>query len=147
MGLPEKRSMRFLTCFVAIACILLSCAGPSPAKDAPRRVETVASGLEVPWSLAFAPDGRLFVTERPGRVRVVKDGALVPKPLLTLSDVEPSGESGLMSVTLHPKFADNHWLYLAYAYSAKGDQYVRVVRYRETGDGVTDRTTIVEGIP
>lgn len=80
------------------------------------RVETVASGLEVPWAIAFAPDGRIFFTERPGRVRVIEQGRLRPEPLATISDLEAGGESGLMDLSLHPQFADNRLLYLAYAY-------------------------------
>jgi glucose/arabinose dehydrogenase len=122
---------------LAVACAI---AEPSP------RVETVARGLVVPWSMAFAPDGRLLVTERPGRVRVVRNGVLEPAPLLTIDDVEPSGESGLMAIELHPRFAENGLLYLAYAYRARG-QKVRIVRYRETKDGLTDRRVVLEDIP
>ena len=62
------------------------------------RVETVVSNLEVPWSIVWAPDGRMFFTERPGRVRVYEKGQLAAAPLVTISDVEESGESGLMSM-------------------------------------------------
>lgn len=110
------------------------------------KVETVVSGLEVPWSIVWAPDGRMFFTERPGRIRVYEKGQLRPAPLLTVPDVEQSGESGLMSMTLHPRFATNRWLYLAYTFGS-GEQRVRVVRYRETETGVTDRTVIVDEIP
>jgi glucose/arabinose dehydrogenase len=110
------------------------------------RVETVVSGLEVPWSIVWAPDGRMIFTERPGRVRVFENGKLRSQPLFVVSDVEPGGESGLMSVALHPQFASNHWLYLSYAY--KGDDTrVRVVRYREGDTGLTDRKVIIENIP
>src|SRR5215203_3395381 len=102
------------------------------------RIEKVAGGLEVPWSIVWAPDGRMIFTERPGRVRVVENGTLSPKPLLVVSDVEKSGESGLMSVALHPHFSSNHFLYLSYAYSSGGVR-VRVVRYRETSDGLVER--------
>ena len=61
------------------------------------KVEKVIGGLEVPWSIVWTPDGRMMFTERPGRVRVLENGSLRQKPLLTLSDVEPTGESGLMS--------------------------------------------------
>ena len=111
------------------------------------RVETVAEGLEVPWSVAFLPDGRMLVTERPGRVRVIENGRLLPAPLATIADVEPSGESGLMSLVLHPGFAGNHLLYLSYAYKGSDGQRVRVVRYRETPAGLLEPRTIVEGIP
>jgi aldose sugar dehydrogenase len=110
------------------------------------RVETVVSGLEVPWSIVWAPDGRMIFTERPGRVRVFQNGKLRSEPLFIVPDVEPSGESGLMSIALHPQFASNHWLYLSYAYKGDG-QRVRVVRYRESEASFTDRKVIIEDIP
>ena len=112
----------------------------------PFRVETFASGLTVPWSIVFVPDGRIFITERPGRVRVIENGKLRTEPLATIADVEPSGESGLMGLTLHPQFADNHLLYLAYAYRGNG-QRVRVVRLKETSSGLVERKVIIEDIP
>lgn len=111
------------------------------------RIETVAANLEVPWSIQFAPDGRIFFTERPGRLRVIENGKLRAQPLATIADVEVSGESGLMGMALHPDFAENHWLYLAYAYDDRNDKMVRVARYRETGDGLTDARTIIEKLP
>ncbi|HEU4933832.1 MAG TPA: PQQ-dependent sugar dehydrogenase [Pyrinomonadaceae bacterium] len=110
------------------------------------KVEKVVGGLEVPWSIVWAPDGRMIFTERPGRVRVFEKGALNPKPLLVVSDVEKSGESGLMSVALHPQFSSNHFLYLSYAYSSGGVR-VRVVRYREAPEGLVDRKVIIEDLP
>ena len=110
------------------------------------RVETVIGNLEVPWSIVWAPDGRMFFTERPGRVQVYQDGKLRSQPLFTVPDVAPSGEGGLMSIALHPQFAANHLLYLSYVYNAER-QNVRVVRYREGETGLTDRTVIIEGIP
>jgi aldose sugar dehydrogenase len=110
------------------------------------RVETVASGLTVPWSIVFVPDGRVFVTERPGRLRVIENGSLRDEPLATIGDVEPSGESGLMGLALHPQFASNRLLYLAYAYRGDGHR-VRVVRFRETREGLVDRKVILEEIP
>jgi glucose/arabinose dehydrogenase len=149
--------------FRALACafvFLAACAGAprgegdgaqsqaNAAADAAAgfRVETVVSKLEVPWSIAFAPDGRMLFTERPGRVRVFEKGSLRPEPLAVIPDVERGSESGLMGLTLHPSFAQNRWLYLAYAYSQDGVR-VRVVRFRETGEGLTDRKLIIEGIP
>lgn len=111
------------------------------------RVETVAGNLEVPWSIVFAPDGRMLFTERPGRIRVIEGGRLRPEPLATIQDVEPTGESGLMGLTLHPQFAQTRLLYLAYAYRSQKAQLVRVVRYRETASGLDERRMIIEGIP
>ena len=110
------------------------------------RIETVISNLDVPWSIVWAADGRMFFTERPGRVRVYEKGQLAPTPVLTISDVEESGESGLMSMALHPDFINNRWIYLAYTFS-EGGQRVRVVRYRETAKGLTERAVIVDDIP
>jgi glucose/arabinose dehydrogenase len=110
------------------------------------RVEKVVGGLQVPWSIVWAPDGRMIFTERPGRVRVVENGTLKQQPLFVVPDVEPSGESGLMSIALHPQFSSNHLLYLSYAYAGDGVR-VRVVRYRETPTGLVDRKIIIENIP
>ena len=110
------------------------------------RVETVASNLEVPWAIAFAPDGRVFVTERPGRVRVIEQGRLRPEPVATIREVESAEESGLMDLTLHPQFKSNHYLYLAYAYRNDG-QRVRVVRFRETAGALAEPLVIIENIP
>src|SRR5689334_22350311 len=108
------------------------------------KVEKVAGGLEVPWSIVWAPDGRMIFTERPGRVRVIEKGTLNPTPLFVVPDVESSGESGLMSVALHPQFSSNHFVYLSYAYAR---DKVRVARYRETPDGFLDQKIIIENIP
>lgn len=118
----------------------------SPASQTNFRVETVASGLQVPWSIVWAPDGRMIFTERSGRVRVYEKGQLRAEPLFTVPDVEQRAESGLMGLALHPQFATNRLLYLAYAYKGEG-QRVRVVRYRESPSGLADRKVIIEEIP
>ncbi len=114
--------------------------------DAKFRVETVATGLEVPWGLAFLPGGELLFTERPGRVRLIEKGTLKPEPVFKVADVEPSSESGLMDISLHPNFAQNKFVYLAYAYRGDGKQ-VKVVRYRFDGKTLLEPKTIVENIP
>lgn len=118
----------------------------SPSSQTSFRVETVASGLQVPWSIVWAPDGRMIFTERSGRVRVYDKGQLRAEPIFTVPDVEQRAESGLMSLALHPQYAANRLLYLAYAYKGDG-QRVRVVRYRESPNGLTDRKVIIEEIP
>lgn len=111
------------------------------------RVETVVRGLEVPWSIVFTPDGRMLIAERRGRIRVFENGKLRAEPLATIADVEPTGESGLMGLTLHPQFAANHLLYVSYAYRTGGQQLVRVARFRETGSALTERQVLIEDIP
>jgi glucose/arabinose dehydrogenase len=144
---------------VLVISLALACSQAPPGKGAGEtaatsdgavqfRVETVVGGLQVPWSISFAPDNRIIFTERPGRVRVIEQGRLRPEPLAIISDVESRSESGLMGLTLHPQFASNRFLYLAYAYNSGGDgQRVRVVRFRETGTSLVDRKLIIEDIP
>jgi len=151
--------------FCLLTLLVLACERPPPGRGAGEvettagtaeqgqakeqvsfRVETVAGNLEVPWSIVWAPDGRMFFTERVGRVRIYENGKLRPAPLFTVPDVEPSGESGLMSIALHPQFASNQLLYLSYVYRGE-NQNVRVVRYREAETGLTDPKLIIENIP
>lgn len=110
------------------------------------RLETVASGLEVPWGFAFLPNKDLLFTERPGRIRIIENGKLRAEPVFTVPDVEPSGESGLMDISLHPDFTKNGFVYLAYAYNKDGKR-VKVVRYKYLNDTFTEPKTIVEDIP
>lgn len=109
-------------------------------------VETVASGLEVPWSLAIAPDGRIFVTERPGRIRVVGADGLDPQPWATLG-VREEGEAGLMGLALAPDFATSGHVYVVGTFDAPGGLVNRVVRFTERDGRGTDPTTIIDGIP
>ena len=79
------------------------------------RVATLVTGLENPWSIAFLPDGRMLVTERAGRLRLVShDFKLNPKPIDGLPEVVPQGQGGLFDVVLHPQYAQNGWIYWAY---------------------------------
>lgn len=110
------------------------------------RVETVATGLEVPWGFAFLPNGDLLVTERKGRVRLIEKGKLKAEPVFTVPDVEPSGESGLMDIALHPKFSQNKFVYLGYAYRADG-KAVKIVRYKFDGKNLIEPKAIIENLP
>ena len=79
------------------------------------RAVTVIRGLQNPWSIAFLPDGRMLVTERPGRIRIVsKDFQLEPKPVEGLPEIIATGQGGLFDVALHPQYAQNGWIYWAY---------------------------------
>jgi len=125
---------------------------PQPTATATRapfqpRVEVVATGLEVPWALAFAPDGRLFFTERPGRIRVIVDGRLLAEPVATLP-VAAVGEGGLMGLTLDPEFARNGYLYVMYTYR-DGQNRLRnkVSRLTEWGNKAGEEKVLLEGIP
>ena len=94
------------------------------------RLTVVASGLEHPWSLAFLPDGAMLVTERPGRLRVIRDGALDPTPVSGVPEVAATGQGGLLDVALHPRFRDNRLVYLSYAGKGRGGTGTEVARGR-----------------
>lgn len=95
------------------------------------RIETVTAGLEHPWSLAFLPDGRMLVTERVGRLRLLgKDGSLDPEPVAGLPEIFVAAQAGLMEVLLDPDFASNQWLYLSYAYGTERANNTRLARAR-----------------
>ena len=109
--------------------------------DGPR-VETVATGLEAPWEIAFLPDGRALVTERPGRVRLVeRDLTLRDRPIAEI-EVAAIGEGGLLGVAVDPRFARNGFVYM-YRTTSGGNQ---VVRYRLADDTLDGETVIAGGI-
>jgi len=112
------------------------------------RAVTVVQGLEHPWSLAFLPDGRMLVTERPGRLRIVgADGKLDPKPVSGLPRVEEFGQGGLLDVALHPKFRENGLVYLSFAARGQGGVGTEVVRGRLQGNQLVDVQTIFRAEP
>ena len=109
--------------------------------------ETVVQGLEVPWALDFAPDGRILVTERAGRIRVIRDGALQPLPWAVI-DVASVSESGLMGLALHPDFSANGHLFVCYTYrNAQGQLSNRVARLTDADGFGGDHRVILDGIP
>jgi len=110
------------------------------------RVETVLTGLEVPWSLNFAPDGRLFVTERPGRVRIVSPGGS-SEVALTLTGVYTAGEAGLLGLALDPEFAQNRFVYIYYSASVRSGAVNRIVRYREVNSQLGEPAVLLDNVP
>jgi glucose/arabinose dehydrogenase len=109
---------------------------PTPAPtNPPARVETVARGLEHPWGLAFLPDGRMLVTERPGRVRIVGLDGRVSRPLAGVPPVAAQGQGGLLDVALDPRFADNGLIYLSYAEPGAGGIAGTAVARGRLGEG------------
>jgi glucose/arabinose dehydrogenase len=108
-------SRPILIALVALCTALGASAQVVQTKEHRLRVATVTEGLDRPWGLAFLPDGRMLVTERPGRLRVVnQDGRLDPHPVVGLPRVDPIGQGGLLDVALHPKYPDNGWIYWSY---------------------------------
>jgi glucose/arabinose dehydrogenase len=111
------------------------------------RIDTVVSSLEIPWAMSFAPDGRLFVAERPGRVRIFDLTTTASELALTLDDVFRQGEAGLLGLALAPDFAATRLVFLYYTAAAGNGAVNRIVRYREVGGRLGERAVILDDIP
>lgn len=147
--------MRIVTHLTGLAlalgpCALSGCAR-SPAAAFGVEAETVARKLESVWSLAFAPDGRIFLTERPGRIRVIRHDSLLPAPWATLPVYESAArniESGLMGLALDPAFATTHRVYVCYTEpGASGPAENRIAVLTEQGGQAGPPRVLLPGIP
>ncbi|HUP47194.1 MAG TPA: PQQ-dependent sugar dehydrogenase [Thermoanaerobaculia bacterium] len=127
------RKLSISIALLLVGAIALAQAPKSPTPksiEIPWRVRTVATGLEHPWGLAFLPDGRMLVTERPGRLRIVeRNGALSP-PLAGVPHVHARGQGGLLDVVLDPRFETNGLIYLSYAEPGEGGAGTAVAQAR-----------------
>jgi len=124
-------------------------AGPvEPTGAAPTatgwRMTTVVGGLEHPWSVAWLPSGEALITERPGRLRVLRAGGLQAEPVGGLPDVRVGGQGGLMDVTLHPRFAENRLVYFTFGAGTPEANSTRLARGRLSEDAahLTDVTLL-----
>jgi aldose sugar dehydrogenase len=120
---------------------------PLPFPDAARELEMsgtkyravpVVKGLANPWSIAFLPNGDVLVTERPGRLRIVRKGSLDPQPISGVPQVWAIGQGGLLEVLPHPRFADNQLLYLTYSKPCDKGATTALLRGRFDGKALTD---------
>jgi glucose/arabinose dehydrogenase len=137
------------------AIALVSCAAPAAFNDTvlrsalhDYRVVTVAEGLVQPWSIAFLPGGDVLITERPGRLRIVRQGTLVPQPVQGVPAVFHSSQGGLLEVMPHPDFASNRLLYLTYAKPGATESQARtaLVRARFENDRLTEVRELFEAV-
>jgi len=113
-------------------------------------VETIAEGLDVVWSLEFSRDGRLFLTEKAGRIRIIDpDGTLDPEPWVTVEDVTAEiRENGLNGLALHPQFPEVPWVYVMYTVDRGAEQVTnRVSRFREVDGRGVEEDIILDDIP
>ncbi|MDX1596561.1 MAG: PQQ-dependent sugar dehydrogenase, partial [Nitrosopumilaceae archaeon] len=108
------------------------------------KVETIATNLTIPWDIDWAPDGRIFFSERNGNLRVIEDGKLLP-PVLSL-DVG-NGEGGMLGVVLDPSFEQNHYIYIYYTYDEFLSTKNKLVRFVESNNVLTEDKVLLEGIP
>ena len=151
------RSRGAVWVLLAILTLLFGTAGQLAAAERLGTYETdkhrfhlvmLTDGLEHPWGLAFLPDGRMLVTERPGRLRIVNDGWLLPDPVAGVPEVWEDGQGGLLDVALHPDFAENGLVYLSYSSPDDDDDAATAVaRGRLVGNRLEDAEEIYVALP
>ncbi len=132
---------------VAASSIACAAEDATPAEQARVRLVTVAEGLEHPWGIAFLPDGRALVTERPGRLRIVAQDGKVGPALEGVPTVDATGQGGLLGIALDPDFASNRLVYLSYAEPREGGNGTSVARGQLGERGLTDVEVIFRQQP
>ncbi|TVQ18876.1 MAG: PQQ-dependent sugar dehydrogenase [Leptolyngbya sp. DLM2.Bin15] len=105
---------------------------------------TVMENLEHPWGMAWLPDGTLLVTERPGRLRIVRDGDLDPNPVPGLPDLLSVGQGGLLDIAVHPQFDENRWVYFTYSDGTRDANQTLVGRAEFDGTTLQNWTVVFE---
>ena len=137
-------------CATSIACSAFAEAPRSPtpvSSPSPFKVTTVAEGLQNPWGLALLPDGRMLVTERPGRMRLISRDGKLSEPLTGIPKVAASGQGGLLDVTLSPTFAQDQLVYWSFAEEGDGGAGTAVARGRLGESSIDDAKVIWRQTP
>jgi len=139
--------MRMIWASLALVAAVMT--GPAIGQSERRapELDTVAEGLEYPWSLAFLPDGRMLVTEKPGRLRIVTPDGDLSTPVSGVPDVLWSGQGGLLDVALAPDFADNQEVYLTWSAGEPDDNTLYLGRGRFEGEALQDFEILFEAAP
>lgn len=143
----QIRAVRRQFGLIALSCALLLANTP-PASAAPEfHVRPLTQGLEHPWSIAIAADGRLWVTERPGRLQRIDPESGSKTEIAGLPDIRARAESGLMGLALDPDFAGNGQLYLCYSTGSMLNPGNRLSRFTVTGEEVGDEKVLIDDMP
>lgn len=111
------------------------------------QLDTLATGLEHPWSMAFLPDGEILITERAGHLRRVVDGRLLSEPVTGLPEITASGQGGLLDLALHPEFSENRWLYFSYAHGNSAGLTTRLARGQYEAGRLTNVEVLFDAAP
>ena len=171
--MTERSMISALAVVLLLGTYMTSASAEPVVGPAPQNVEDVylprppsyravpwVQGLEVPWSLVFLPDGRALVSERPGRIRLIRDGALQEDPYAVLDTVEGGGgffdfflklavggEGGLMGLAVHPRFPEEPYIYAMHTYRGPDGVANRVIRLEDRGNRARFDRVIIDGIP
>ncbi|MEX0780517.1 MAG: PQQ-dependent sugar dehydrogenase [Balneolales bacterium] len=110
-------------------------------------VDTVVSNLTTPWGIAFLPDNTVLITERPGNLRLVRNGKLSEELVDGVPDVYASGQGGLFDIALHPDYDENGWIYITYANPGEEGGHTALMRAKLSGNSLTDQEVLFEANP
>ncbi|MGH1352042.1 MAG: PQQ-dependent sugar dehydrogenase [Methyloligellaceae bacterium] len=149
---PKARKLTI--CTLTSICLILTAAFAGQAyartiksKQATFKIETLADGLDHPWSLAILPDGQMLITERSGTLRLFKNGKLDPKPVSGLPDISSGGQGGLLDIIAHPKFSENRLVYFSYSAQDRSGVGTQVARAKLTGNKLTEVQVLFKALP
>jgi glucose/arabinose dehydrogenase len=134
----SRHRLLLLALFAVVGAAPALAADTAPSEHGPLRITTAAGGLAHPWGLAFLPDGRMLVTERPGRLRIVGADGSLSEPVAGVPEVHAKGQGGLLDVAVDPAFADNGLVYLAYAEQLGRGAGTAVSRGRLDGNALVE---------
>lgn len=121
----------YRTLLIALSVFSLATTAQAQTFSTPEhdyQISTYVDGLMQPWSMTWLPNGDMLVTEKPGRLRIVRDGELLSEPVVGVPDVYYQGQGGLFDVVLHPDFESNNLIYLTYATATSGNSATAIVR-------------------
>lgn len=143
---PWQLPLRHAAIFLLLGCGLATAqqTGVVETAEARFRVETVADGMTNPWAIAKLPDGRFLITERPGRLRIVENGKLLPDPVEGVPEVWAKGQGGLLDVVIHPDYTKNGWIYLSYSKPLPKGSLTSIIRARLKDNKLVDQETIFD---
>ena len=141
------KALLAMLCAVPALCSLPAAAQTYRSNEHSFRVVTLVEGLEQPWSLAFLPDGRMLVTEKAGRLRLIANGSLHPSPIGGMPEVSVHGQGGLQDVVLHPDFARNQLVYFSFAARGTDGVGTELARGRLAGYRLEDVQVLFRQAP
>jgi glucose/arabinose dehydrogenase len=147
---PKRRRVLALLCVALSSLAAQSAVAQDRVYGSERaafRLNTIAGGLEHPWAMAFLPGGDILVTERPGRLRVVREGRRQRRPIGGVPKVVARNQGGLLDVIAHPRFAENRLIYLSYAAEGADGVGIHVARARLDGAKLTGLRVIFAALP
>lgn len=118
------------------------------SRDFPYKIEVIAENLYIPWAIDISEEGKLYVTERPGNIKIIENGNLLLTPLITFpSPFVSFGEGGLLGIVLDPNYSQNHYMYVMHTYAEENQIYNRVVRLVEQSNNAYIDGILIDKIP